>query len=95
VALNMWENNHNLMVPIYLMSSYLYYVEDISMLEDYDYDLLCKMLYDEFDNVEHMHKHLIDKDSLRAGTGFNISKDSYPELVKGAAWHLVKERGLI
>ena len=52
----------NRLVPIYLMSSYLYYELDKNDLTDSQFDYLCKKILDNWDNINHMHKHLIDKD---------------------------------
>jgi len=62
----------NRLVPFYLMSSYLYYKEDRQVLTDEDFDRLAKRLLDNWDSVEHMHKHLISKEDLQAGTGYAI-----------------------
>jgi NAD-dependent DNA ligase len=66
-----------------LTSSYLYYKEDLNVLTDTDYDLLCHRLYQKFDEVTHPHKNLIDKESLGAGTGYGL--EQYPTRVKMAA----------
>ena len=73
----------NLLVPYYLMNSYLYYKEDKSVLLDSEFDLLCKRLDAEWDSIDHYHKDLIDRDDLSAGTGFGIS--NYPDRVKYGA----------
>jgi hypothetical protein len=73
------------------MSSYIYYVDNShleSPLDDIEYDTLCKRLFDEWDNVDHPHKKLIDFNSLSAGTGFYL-KD-YPTIVKVASVDWVK-----
>ncbi len=74
------------LVPYYLMSSYLYYHCDKQVLNDDEYDTLAKRLLDEWDSVEHMHKHLITKDDLTAGTGYAIK---HTNMIKNAAirWH--------
>ena len=72
----------NRLVPIYLMSSYLYYEHDKNVLDDTQFDYLCKKLYDNWDSVEHMHKHLIDKDNLKAGSGYGIT---YTNLIMSSA----------
>ena len=81
---NIWESNPNMAVPFYLMSSYLYYEEDRSVLSDADFDDLCKMMLDKWDDIEHYHKHLIEKDQLKAGTGYYL-KYKYPTIVVDAA----------
>ena len=72
----------NRLVPYYLMSSYLYYKEDRQVLTDDEYDALCKRLLNEWDNVQHMHKYLITKQDLKAGTGYAIK---YTNMIIGAA----------
>jgi len=72
----------NRLVPIFLMSSYLYYEKDESVLTDSQFDYLCKRLYDNWDKVEHMHKHLISKDDLKAGSGYGIE---YTNMIRGGA----------
>jgi len=72
----------NRLVPIYLMSSYLYYEHDKNVLDDTQFDYLCKKLYDNWDSVEHMHKHLIDKDNLKAGSGYGIT---YTNMIMSSA----------
>ena len=56
--------------------------KDISLVPDTEYDIICKRLYNEWDEVEHFHKHLVEKETLLAGTGYSLK---YPEMVKGAA----------
>ena len=72
----------NQLVPYYLMSSYLYYHCDKQVLNDDEYDALAKRLLNEWDSVEHMHKHLITQGDLTAGTGYAIK---YNNRIKNAA----------
>ena len=44
--------SNNRLVPIYLMSSYLYYEQDDSVLDDTKFDYLCKKLYDNTEYLE-------------------------------------------
>ncbi len=82
----------NRLVPIYLMSSYLYYECDKNVLDDTQFDYLCKKLYDNWDSVEHIHKHLIDKDNLKAGSGYGIA---YTNMIMSSAisWYEQSEKG--
>ena len=70
------------LVPFYLMSCYLYYQEDKQVLTDDEFDAVGRRLLDEWDQVEHMHKHLITKGDLDAGTGYAIK---YTNMIRGAA----------
>ena len=76
-------NNPHMLVPWYLMSSYMYYKNNKNIISDTDFDWICSKLYDKWDTVEHLHKSLIHKESLKAGTGYHIR--SYPDRVKSAA----------
>ena len=70
----------------YLMCAYAYYVEDDALITDAEFDELGKWLLKNYDGVEHMHKHLVTKDDLRAGTYLG----KYPSMVKGAvkSWRI-------
>lgn len=78
----------NRLVPFYLMSSYLYYKEDRQVLTDEDFDRLAKRLLDNWDKVEHMHKHRISKEDLQAGTGYAIQ---YTQRIINAAKNWIGE----
>lgn len=80
---NINELKPNQLLTYYLTSSYLYYKQDINVLTDMDYDLLCNKLYEKFDDVTHYHKELVDKESLKAGTGYGLQ--SYPTRIASAA----------
>jgi hypothetical protein len=85
------DTNVNMLVPWYLMAAYAYYVEDDPILSDATYDNLVKKLLDRWDEVEHRHKPLIDRDQLLAGTFLG----QYPSIIKGAVRDLrenVKKR---
>ena len=81
------------MVPWYLMTSWLYYQRDISLLPDEEYDQLCKKLLRDFDRIEHPHKHFVDREGLSAGTGYAIQV--YPERAVQSASLLAIEDCLV
>ena len=83
--MRVWEKNPNMLVPYYLMFSYLYYEKDVSLIEDTEFDKLCQTLLEKYDNVEHMHKHLVSKEALTAGTGYDIV---YTNMIKDSAMKL-------
>ena len=80
-----WEQNENMLIPYYLMFSYLYYEKNISLIDDAEFDGMCKTLLEKFDTLSHMHKHLVKKESLTAGTGYDIK---YTNLIKDSAMRL-------
>ena len=83
--------NPNMLVPYYLMYSYAYYQENESLIEDAEYDQICQDLITNWDNITHWHKPLLNLESLKAGTGYDIK---YPNRVVGAAIALIKESQL-
>ena len=80
-----WEQNENMLIPYYLMFSYLYYEKNISLIDDAEFDGMCKTLLEKLDTLTHMHKHLVKKESLTAGTGYDIK---YTNLIKDSALKL-------
>ena len=60
------------------MMSYAYYVEDKPIATDATFDEITKTMLKNYDKIEHHHKHLIDYDSLKAGTYLG----TYPTIVK-------------
>ena len=80
-----WEKNPNMLIPYYLMFSYLYYVKHISLIEDTEFDQMCKTLLEKLDGLTHMHKHLVKKENLTAGTGYDIK---YTNMIKDSAMEL-------
>ena len=84
--------NPNMLVPYYLMFSYAYYKENESLITDSEYDQICRDLITNWDNITHWHKPLLNLESLKAGTGYDIAK--YPNRVVSAALSLIKENTL-
>ena len=65
---DVWRINPNMLVPYYLMHSFIYYEMSDSIITDYEYDEICR----ELNDVTHYHKHLIDVNALGAGTGYQV-----------------------
>lgn len=80
------ENPNKLLVH-YLMSSYIYYELNDSVYSDHQYDQICRELLNRWDDVDHMHKHLVTKSHLEAGTGYDIK---YTNMIKGGAHDWLK-----
>jgi len=81
--------NPNMLIPWYLMSSYMYYEKDDPFLTDGCFDWLCKEPDERWDETDHWHKPLVDRDALKAGTGYQIDWANLPTRIKDAATHLV------
>lgn len=74
-----YERYPSKIVPILLISSYLYYIYgDSTPLSDAEYDKLCRILYDKWDEVTHPHLKLIDKEDLEAGSLYRLR--DYPQM---------------
>lgn len=73
---------------MYLIHSYLYYIEETPLISDTEYDRLCKKLLNSFDTLTHRHKHLVSKEALQAGTGYHLAEADYPLITKRAAAYL-------
>ena len=80
--------NKNMLVPYYLMFSYAYYQENESLISDAEYDQICQDLITNWNDITHWHKRLLNLESLKAGTGYDIR---YPERVVNAALALIKK----
>lgn len=81
-----WRRPLSWKFSIYMVTSFLYYQRSKSVTTDSDFDRLCVELYENYADLEHQHKHLVDRGQLRAGTGYDID---YPMLVRHAAEHLL------
>ena len=57
-----------MMIPWYIMASHAYYTMDDPILSDGLYDELAQTMLSSWNTLEHMHKHLITEEDLRAGT---------------------------
>lgn len=77
------DSNINMLVPHYLMHSYLYYSEGDTVIIDEFYDEICKRLDKNLTEVRHEHKYLIRKSMLAAGTGYYLR--NLPSRIIGAA----------
>ena len=78
-------------VAQWLIHSYLYYIKMTPIITDSDYDTLSKNLLNDWDSIEHPHKHLIDKSALTAGTGYYLLDADYPLIVKSTALQMRAE----
>ena len=79
------------LVPFFCMSSYLYYKQNKCVLTDGDFDLLCKRMLENWDDIKHPHKYKIRKKDLEAGTGYAMV---YTNMIVGSAesWYNAWER---
>lgn len=85
------DRSANMLVPWYLMSSYAYYHLDSPVLSDGMFDSICRRLVVELRGLTHMHKHLVKRADILAGTCL-LPLDAYPSMVKGAVAGLVQKQ---
>jgi len=74
----------------YLMCAYAYYQLDKNLIQDTEFDQLAKDILANYDNIEHMHKHLVTKKDLDAGTYLG----EYPNIVIGATLDYIKTHNI-
>ena len=58
----------------------------LNLIPDAEFDLLAKDILANYDKIEHMHKHLVTKKDLEAGTYLG----KYPKMVIGATRDYMK-----
>lgn len=75
-----------------LAASYLYYIRYHSIFEDHEFDKMCKYALDNYDSLNHIHKHLVTTDMLKAGSCYNLSVDDYPNGVVRLAEDLMRKQ---
>lgn len=82
-----WSKGLGYKLQIYLVSSYLYYNLNRSVITDHEFDQLCKELDAGWDTFEHQHKHCTCREDMVAGTGY---ANEYPLMVRTAAGSMLE-----
>ena len=72
------------------MCSYAYYKLDTNLISDHEFDQLGKDILANYDNIEHMHKHLVTKEMLNAGTYLG----DYPTMVRSATLNYINNNDI-
>jgi NAD-dependent DNA ligase len=80
------EQSINMTVPFYLMAAYAYYKEDDPIISDHSFDMLAKLMLENWSKIKHMHKRSIKKADLEAGTFLG----KYKQLTIDSLHHLRK-----
>ena len=83
---------NNTYIEAILTCSYLYYHRPTERVicSDPDFDKICIEALSKWDELEHMHKHLITVGDLEAGTMFGLNKRDYPTIVKVLAMSMAR-----
>ena len=74
----------------YLMCAFAYYQLDTNLIPDSEFDQLAKDILANYDDIEHMHKHLVTKKDLDAGTYLG----EYPTIVRSATLNSTNENNI-
>ena len=74
----------NLTVPWYLMAAYAYYEEDDPIINDITFDNLAKYMLANWKHIKHIHKKVVTKKDLEAGTFLG----KYPSRVEASLKHV-------
>lgn len=82
----------DLLVPHYLIHCAIYYRYDTNVISDRQFDLLAQQLDRHWDEVEHPHKHLIDRTALSSGGSYLIY--TLPLRVTNCAKQIIRELAL-
>ena len=85
-----WKKAPNVLIAWVLMASYAYYIKDSPILSDEVFDKMCKHLYDRWDDYSHVHKSLIERESLKAGSLYYLKEGDYTMMTKQAATELIE-----
>lgn len=78
-------------IPLYLMAGYAYEVLDYPIIEDNDFDALCRHIQDNWESLKHHHRDWVDYDSLASSTCSHMTgEDTVPSRVIGALYTFIE-----
>lgn len=77
-----FKSNPSSAISFILTAAYLYHFYNRSFLDDVTFDKMCKFVYDNYEALEHPHKHLFTKEDMANGSLFHLKEDDYPTIVK-------------
>ena len=86
-----FKHNKNSVVSYILGASYAYYTFNESVLSDECFDGMCRWLHDNWDSVEHQHKHLFTKEDMKNGSLFMLKPKDYPSIVQNSVAQWIDE----
>jgi hypothetical protein len=79
-------------VPLYLMAGYAYEALDYPIIEDKDFDMLCRHLQEHWEDLRHPHRDWIDPEALPSATCGYLNDEFYvPPRVLGALERLIRD----
>ena len=90
---NLLKSNYSAdkLAPKYLIFSYAYYIHNESFIQDDIYDAICHYLLEHYEELSDGWKRYLDKESLSAGTGFNLEECDYPNFCRRIVASVLKK----
>jgi len=79
------------LVPFYWMAGWLYQNDHDLIMTDPAWDLLCKRLDAEWDEIEHRHKKKIKREDLETATAMRHTDKRTPLIAQIAAWRMAQK----
>lgn len=86
-----FKKNRNSVISFILAASYAYYILDRPILNDNVFDGICRYALENWDSLEHQHKHLITKEDLENGSLYSLGMMDYPLIVKNSVENMLNE----
>lgn len=86
--MNLSKENLVTLFSRWLVYCYAYYGLGDALVTDEEFDKLSRYLHSNWDNFEHIHKHLVNREDLEC-TGHHIK---IPKIAQHTAIRLLKER---
>ena len=91
-ARDCFKTNPSSAISFILTAGYLYHFYNRSFLDDETFDKMCKYVYDNYETLEHPHKHLFTKEDMANGSLFHLKEQDYPNIVRVNAQMWLSER---
>jgi len=90
-ARNSFKTNPNSIISWILAGSYAYYILNENILSDDVFDKMCLYVYNNWDSIQHQHKHILTQEDMKNGSLFMLKPDDYPLIVQVTVGMWVKE----
>lgn len=74
------------------MACYAYEELAESIMTDFEFDMLGRYIYDNYDKLEHRHKYLIDRENCHSTSALTIPYDDLPTIIKEATYYVIEEQ---
>ena len=79
----------NSMLSWYFIACYAYYIIGRPIMSDHKFDKIVGVVKENWDTIEHPHKHLVKYTHLEAGTGYDLN---FPAIVRHNAYLILRSQ---